>query len=117
MAAESFEARTYRKVDLRIVPFLFFCYILAYLDRVNLGFAKLQMLKDLSMSDAVFATGAGIFFIGYFFFEVPSNVLLKKLGARMWIARIMMSWGVISACMIFVRSERSFYAMRFLLGL
>ena len=115
--AESFEARTYRKVDVRIVPFLFFCYILAYLDRVNVGFAKLQMLKDLSLSDAAFATGAGIFFIGYFFFEVPSNVLLKKFGARMWIARIMISWGIISACMIFVKGEWSFYAMRFLLGL
>jgi len=75
------------------------------------------MLKDLSLSDAAFATGAGIFFIGYFFFEVPSNVLLKKFGARMWIARIIDSWGVISACMIFVKGERSFYAMRFLLGL
>ena len=115
--AESFEARTYRKVDVRIVPFLFLCYILAYLDRVNVGFAKLQMPKDLSMSDAAFATGAGIFFIGYFFFEVPSNVLLKKFGARMWIARIMISWGVISACMIFVKGEWSFYSMRFLLGL
>jgi MFS family permease len=115
--AEGFEARTYRKVDVRIVPFLFFCYILAYLDRVNVGFAKLQMLKDLSLSDAAFATGAGIFFIGYFFFEVPSNVLLKKFGARMWIARIMISWGVISGCMIFVKGEWSFYAMRFLLGL
>jgi MFS family permease len=117
MPAESFESRTYRKVDVRIVPFLFLCYILAYLDRVNVGFAKLQMLKDLSMSYAAFAAGAGIFFIGYFFFEVPSNVLLKKFGARMWIARIMLSWGVISACMIFVKGERSFYAMRFLLGL
>jgi MFS family permease len=115
--AEGFEARTYRKVDVRIVPFLFFCYILAYLDRVNVGFAKLQMLKDLSLSDAAFATGAGIFFIGYFFFEVPSNVLLKKFGARMWIARIMISWGIISGCMIFVKGEWSFYAMRFLLGL
>ncbi|MGA2337793.1 MAG: MFS transporter [Terriglobales bacterium] len=115
--AEGFEARTYRKVDVRIVPFLFLCYILAYLDRVNVGFAKLQMLKDLSLSDAAFATGAGIFFIGYFFFEVPSNVLLKKFGARMWIARIMISWGVISACMIFVKGEWSFYSMRFLLGL
>ena len=115
--AKSFEARTYRKVDVRIVPFLFFCYILAYLDRVNVGFAKLQMLKDLSLSDAAFATGAGIFFIGYFFFEVPSNVLLKKFGARMWIARIMISWGIISGCMIFVKGEWSFYAMRFLLGL
>jgi MFS family permease len=114
---ESFEAKTYRKVDIRLLPFLFLCYILAYLDRVNVGFAKLQMLKDLSLSDAAFATGAGIFFIGYFFFEVPSNVLLKKFGARLWIARIMVSWGVISACMIFVKGAWSFYAMRFLLGL
>jgi MFS family permease len=113
----SLETRTYHKVDVRLLPFLFLCYILAYLDRVNVGFAKLQMLKDLSMSDAAFATGAGIFFIGYFFFEVPSNVLLKKFGARMWIARIMISWGVISAGMIFVKGEWSFYAMRFLLGL
>jgi MFS family permease len=113
----SFEAKTYHKVDVRLLPFLFLCYILAYLDRVNVGFAKLQMLKDLSLSDAAFATGAGIFFIGYFFFEVPSNVLLKKFGARMWIARIMISWGVISACMIFVKGAWSFYAMRFLLGL
>jgi sugar phosphate permease len=80
MRAATFEATTYRKVDVRIVPFLFLCYILAYLDRVNVGFAKLQMLKDLSLSEAAFATGAGIFFIGYFFFEVPSNVLLKKFG-------------------------------------
>jgi len=114
---ESFEAKTYHKVDVRLLPFLFLCYILAYLDRVNVGFAKLQMLKDLSLSDAAFATGAGIFFIGYFFFEVPSNVLLKKFGARMWIARIMISWGVISACMIFVKGAWSFYALRFLLGL
>jgi len=114
---QSFETKTYRKVDVRVVPFLFLCYILAYLDRVNVGFAKLQMLKDLSLSDVAFATGAGIFFIGYFFFEVPSNVLLKKFGARMWIARIMISWGVLSACMIFVKGEWSFYSMRFLLGL
>ena len=113
----SFEANTYHKVDVRLIPFLFLCYILAYLDRVNVGFAKLQMLKDLSLSDAAFATGAGIFFIGYFFFEVPSNILLKKFGARMWIARIMISWGVISACMIFVKGEWSFYAMRCLLGI
>jgi MFS family permease len=113
----TFEATTYRKADVRLIPFLFLCYILAYLDRVNVGFAKLQMLKDLSLSDAAFATGAGIFFIGYFFFEVPSNVLLKKFGARLWIARIMISWGVISACMIFVKGEWSFYALRFLLGL
>src|SRR6202166_4068366 len=114
--AEDFELRTYRKVDVRIVPFLFLCYILAYLDRVNVGFAKLQMLKDLSLSDAAFATGAGIFFIGYFFFEVPSNVLLKKFGARMWIARIMISWGVISACMSFVKGQWAFYGMVFFVG-
>jgi MFS family permease len=114
---ESFAMRTYHKVDVRLIPFLFLCYILAYLDRVNVGFAKLQMLKDLSLSDAAFATGAGIFFIGYFFFEVPSNVLLKKYGARMWIARIMISWGIISACMMFVKGEWSFYAMRCLLGI
>ena len=113
----SLESTAYHKVDVRLLPFLFLCYILAYLDRVNVGFAKLQMLKELSMSDAAFAAGAGIFFIGYFFFEVPSNVLLKKFGARMWIARIMISWGVISACMIFVKGEWSFYGMRFLLGL
>jgi len=112
-----FEAKTYHKVDLRIVPFLFLCYILAYLDRVNVGFAKLQMSKALSLSDAAFATGAGIFFIGYFFFEVPSNVALKKFGARMWIARIMISWGIVSACMIFVKGEFSFNALRFLLGI
>jgi len=112
----SFEARTYRKIDLRIVPFLFLCYILAYLDRVNVGFAKLQMLKALSLSDAAFATGAGIFFIGYFFFEVPSNVALKKFGARRWIARIMVSWGIVSACMIFIKGVGSFYFLRCLLG-
>jgi D-galactonate transporter len=111
------EAKAYSKVDWRLIPFLFLCYILAYLDRVNVGFAKLQMVKDLSLSDAAFATGAGIFFIGYFFFEVPSNILLKKFGARTWIARIMISWGVISSAMMFVHSERAFYIMRFLLGI
>jgi MFS family permease len=116
-ADESFETKTYHKVDLRLIPFLFLCYILAYLDRVNVGFAKLQMVKELSLSDAAFATGAGIFFIGYFFFEVPSNVLLKRFGARIWIARIMITWGIVSSCMMFVKDEWSFYAMRFLLGI
>lgn len=77
-AEEIFEAKVYSKVDWHLIPFLFLCYILAYLDRVNVGFAKLQMLKDLSLSDAAFAIGAGIFFIGYFTFEVPSNILLKN---------------------------------------
>jgi MFS family permease len=111
------EAAIYSKVDRRIIPFLFLCYILAYLDRVNVGFAKLQMSKDLSLSDAAFATGAGIFFIGYFFFEVPSNVLLKKYGARIWIARIMVTWGIVSSAMVFVTGETMFYVMRFILGL
>jgi len=111
------EDQAYSKVDRRVIPFLFLCYILAYLDRINVGFAKLQMSKDLAMSDAAFATGAGIFFIGYFFFEVPSNVLLKRIGARIWIARIMITWGIISSAMMFVTGELSFYAMRFALGL
>src|ERR1700739_4218541 len=115
-SGNSFEEITYPKVSVRIVPFLFLCYILAYLDRVNVGFAKLQMLKALSLSDAAFAAGAGIFFIGYFLFEVPSNLALKKFGARKWIARIIVSWGIISACMIFVRGEMSFYVLRVLLG-
>jgi MFS family permease len=114
---QSLEARTYSKLDWRLIPFLFLCYILAYLDRVNVGFAKLQMLNDLSLSDAAFATGAGIFFVSYFFFEVPSNILLTKYGARTWIGRIMVSWGIIASAMMCVKGEWSFYAMRFLLGI
>ncbi|MDE1990406.1 MAG: MFS transporter [Betaproteobacteria bacterium] len=113
----SMEAAIYRKVDRRLIPFLFLCYILAYLDRVNVGFAKLQMAHDLALSDAAYAAGAGIFFLGYFFFEVPSNVLLKRFGARLWIARIMVTWGVVSSLMMFMTGEQSFYAMRFILGL
>lgn len=112
-----FEAKVYSKVDWHIIPFLFLCYILAYIDRINIGFAKLQMFKDLSLSDTAFAVGAGIFFIGYFFFEVPSNILLRKFGARTWIARIMVSWGIISSAMIFVKNEWMFYGMRCLLGI
>ena len=112
----SFEAATYKKVGWRLIPFLLLCYVVAYLDRVNVGFAKLQMLQDLQFSDTVYGLGAGIFFIGYFLFEVPSNVILHRVGARVWIARIMMTWGVISAGMMFVESVTSFYVMRFLLG-
>ena len=111
-----FEKATYSKVTWRLIPFLFLCYILAYLDRVNIGFAKLQMQTDLGFSDTVYGLGAGMFFIGYFFFEVPSNVLLQKIGAKIWIARIMIMWGVISAAMMFTNSETTFYVMRFLLG-
>ena len=108
--APGLEAKTYAKVDRRLLPFLFLCYILAYLDRVNVGFAKLQMLQDLSLSDVAFGTGAGIFFAGYFLFEVPSNLLLKRFGARTWIARIMVSWGILSSAMMWVKSEWAFYA-------
>lgn len=91
--AEDAEEALYRKVAWRIIPILFICYIAAYLDRVNVGFAKLQMQSDLpKISDAVYGFGAGIFFLGYFIFEVPSNILMEKVGARFWIARIMVSW-------------------------
>ena len=109
-------AGTYAKVAWRLIPFLFFCYLCAYLDRINVSFAKLQMLQDLGMSDAVYGLGAGIFFVGYLMFEVPSNLMLLKVGARRWIARIMVTWGIISALMMFVSTPTEFYAVRFLLG-
>jgi MFS family permease len=108
----------YNKVAWRIIPLLFLCYIAAYLDRVNVGFAKLQMQVDVpEISDSVYGVGAGIFFLGYFLFEVPSNMLMEKLGARLWIARIMISWGIISSAMVLVNSAWLFYGMRFLLGI
>jgi D-galactonate transporter len=113
---QSVEQLTYRKVTMRIVPLLFICYLGAYLDRVNVGFAKLQMLHDLGFSETVYGFGAGIFFLGYVLFEVPSNIALHRVGARLWITRIMLTWAVISACMIFVKSPISFYFARFLLG-
>lgn len=100
----------------RLIPFLFVLYIVAFLDRVNVGFAALQMNEDLGLSDAVYGLGAGIFFIGYFVFEVPSNLILERVGARVWIARIMVTWGIISAAMMFVTGPISFYVLRFLLG-
>lgn len=111
-----FEAATYRKVTRRLMPYLFLCYILAYLGRVNVSFAKLQMQQDLHMSDSVYGLGAGIFFIGYFLFEVPSNLILARLGARYWIGPIMMIWGVVSSCTMLAHSAMTFYALRFLLG-
>src|SRR5260370_19576621 len=96
-----FEKATYFKVAYRLIPFLFLCYIVAFLDRVNVGFAKLQMAGDLGYSDAMYGFGAGVFFIGYFIFEVPSNVILERVGARMWIARIMIPWGIISSAFMF----------------
>jgi D-galactonate transporter len=106
----------YRKVAWRLIPLLFLCYIAAYLDRVNVGFAKLQMQQALQFSDSVYGFGAGIFFIGYFIFEIPSNVLLHKVGAGRWIARIMVTWALLSAATMFVNSALSFYIVRFLLG-
>ena len=106
----------YRKVAVRLIPLLFLCYIAAYLDRVNVGFAKLQMQQALQLSESVYGLGAGIFFIGYFIFEIPSNVMLHRVGAGRWIARIMVSWAVLSAAMVFVNSATSFYIVRFLLG-
>ena len=114
---ESFENRIYKKVTLRLIPFLFICYVAAYLDRVNVGFAKLQMLNDLKFSETVYGLGAGVFFIGYFLFEVPSNVIMHRVGARIWIARIMISWGIISGAMSFITTPTTFYIMRFILGI
>ncbi|MGB4345088.1 MAG: MFS transporter [Burkholderiaceae bacterium] len=106
----------YRKVAWRLVPFLCLCYLAAYLDRVNVGFAKLQMLNDLSFSNTIYGIGAGIFFFGYVLFEVPSNIVMHKVGAKLWIARIMISWGIIAAAMVFVKTPTQFYVLRFLLG-
>ncbi|MBB5551273.1 MFS transporter [Rhizobium lentis] len=114
--AEATEDWAYGKVFWRIVPFLMLCYVVAYLDRVNVGFAKLQMSSELGLSEAAYGIGAGIFFIGYFLFEVPSNIIMNKVGARVWIARIMITWGVISAAFMFTSSETVFYVLRFLLG-
>ncbi|MEE8626905.1 MAG: MFS transporter [Methylobacterium ajmalii] len=106
----------YRRATLRLIPFLVFLFILAWIDRVNVGFAKLQMLSDLKFSEAVYGFGAGIFFIGYFLFEVPSNLLLERIGARKTLARITILWGLASMSLAFVQSEWTFYAIRFLLG-
>jgi sugar phosphate permease len=114
---EPTDEATYSKVTWRLMPFLFLCYILAYVDRVNVGFAKLLMQQDLGMTEAVYGAGAGIFFIGYFFFEVPANMMMRKLGARRWLGPIMIVWGVMSALTMFSRGAVSFYALRFCLGI
>ena len=110
------ETTTMRKVLLRIVPFLMICYFFALLDRVNVGFAALQMNKDLGLTPAMFGFGASLFFVSYFIVEVPSNLALQRFGARRWIARIMISWGLITGCMALVVGPYSLYAMRFILG-
>jgi MFS family permease len=129
--AQAFERRTFARISWRIIPLLFAGYVAAFLDRVNVGFAKLQMAGDLNFSDAVYGFGAGIFFIGYFVFEVPSNLVLNKVGARIWMSRIMFTWGLVSAAFVFVGEMRwgpiaaafgcsdaqfTFYLLRFLLG-
>ncbi len=106
----------YRKINFRLLPFLLLCYLFACLDRINIGFAKLQMQSDLGLSDAAYGLGAGIFFIGYAMCEIPSNLLLPRLGASKVISRIMILWGLTSASMMFVTNETSFYVLRFLLG-
>jgi MFS transporter, ACS family, tartrate transporter len=115
-AKSELEISTIRAISWRLIPFLVLAYFLSYLDRVNLGFAGLTMNAELNFSPTVFSWGAGIFFIGYFLFEVPSNLALEKFGASRWIARIMVSWGIISALMAFVSGVWSFYGVRFLLG-
>ena len=110
------ESAVYARVTRRLIPLLFSCYVAAFLDRVNVSFAKLQMLSDLRFSETIYGLGAGIFFLGYFLFEIPSNLILHKVGARLWIARVMLTWAVISAAMVFVRSATGFYVLRFLLG-
>ena len=107
----------YNKINWRLLPFLLICYLFAYLDRVNIGFAKLQMQGDLGFSDAAYGVGAGIFFIGYVLFEIPSNLMLPRIGARKTFSRILVLWGITSACMLFVHNVPMFYAMRFLLGI
>jgi sugar phosphate permease len=111
------EAATYNRVAWRLIPFLLILYIISFLDRVNVGFAKLQMSADIGLSDAVFGLGAGIFFIGYAACEIPSNLLLQRFGARFWIARILIVWGIISVSFMFVTTPAQFLTLRFLLGI
>lgn len=110
------ERSTTKKVTLRLIPFLFLCFVIAILDRVNIGFAALKMNEDLGFSNAVFGFGAGIFFLGYFLLEVPGSAMMSKVGARKWISRIMISWGIIAIFMAFIQTPWQFYTARFLLG-
>ncbi|MDQ9022128.1 MFS transporter [Acinetobacter sichuanensis] len=110
------EVQVYKKVIWKLIPFLCFCYIAAYLDRINVGLAKLHMLSDVHLSEAAFGLGAGLFFVGYIIFEVPSNLVMEKVGAKVWIARIMITWGILSGLTMFVTTPMQFYILRFLLG-
>lgn len=108
--------RVLSKVARRIVPYIFICYIINYLDRFNVSFAALEMSGDLGFSEMAYGLGASMFFVGYVLFEIPSNLIMERVGARIWIARIMITWGLVSACMLFVRTPVNFYLLRFLLG-
>jgi ACS family tartrate transporter-like MFS transporter len=116
-ASDSVGEQTLRRVRWRLLPFLGLLYIVSYLDRVNVSFAKLTMNAAIGIDDATYAFGAGIFFVGYFLFEVPSNLILERVGARRWIARIMLTWGLVSGATAFVTGAKSFAVMRFLLGI
>ena len=116
-AAPDVERRAVARVQARLIPFIFICYVIAYLDRVNIGFAATELQRDLGLSDAAFGLGAGLFFLGYCLFEVPSNLILERIGARLWIARIMIVWGLVSMAMMLVSGVASFYALRVLLGI
>src|SRR4051794_38644303 len=113
----SIESSVIKKTMLRILPFTFICYIVAYLDRVNLGFAALEMNADLALSAEVFGLLSGIFFLGYFLFEIPSNLMMHRVGAKIWIARIMITWGIIAVLTAFVQSATHLYIARFLMGI
>src|SRR6185369_14942520 len=114
------QSRVLKRVTFRLIPLLFCCYVIAYIDRINVGFAKLQLQGALGVDPAIFSgvygLGAGLFFIGYFLFEVPSNLILQRVGARVWIARIMIVWGLVSMAFMFMKGVPSFYVLRFLLG-
>jgi MFS transporter, ACS family, tartrate transporter len=116
-ASSLLEQRAIRKITRRLIPFLMLLYFVAFLDRINVGFAALTMNKDVGLTSQMFGLGAGIFFLGYFIFEVPSTVILHHVGARFWIGRVMITWGVVSVAMAFIRGPISFYILRFLLGL
>ena len=105
-----------QKVTRRLIPFVGICYLIAYIDRQNVSFAKLQMVGDLGLSEYAYGLGASLFFIGYFLFEVPSNVIMEKVGARRWFARIMISWGLVTIALAYTQNTAMFYILRFLLG-
>ena len=116
-ARPAIETRTIRSLQLRLIPFLFLLYVVAFIDRINIGFAALTMNKELGISSEEFGIAAGIFFIGYFLFEVPSNLILARVGARVWIARILLSWGLVATLTGLVHTVHQLYLARFLLGI